>query len=144
VRKNCYKGQDTIVYDSNLDRVPWVVSTVSCPQDSASRLPLAVLLINSSYLLKVSCCFCPIINVVNFSAIRLNTGIFLDWPIREILSLCLLLFAQSYKSVIVLLFCPVPVSLLPGTNRYGKHRRSLFYVSFCILMLPPRGMVLFY
>ena len=39
--------------------------------------------------LKVSCCFCPIINVVIFllSAIRLNTGIFLDWPIREILSL---------------------------------------------------------
>ncbi len=32
------------------------------------------------------------------------------------------LFAQSYKSVIVLLFCPVPVSLLPGTNRDGKHR----------------------
>jgi hypothetical protein len=31
------------------------------------------------------------------------------------------LFAQSYKSVIVLLFCPVPVSLLSGTNRDGKH-----------------------
>lgn len=26
----------------------------------------------------------------HFSAIRLNTGIFLDWPIREILSLCFL------------------------------------------------------
>ena len=58
--------QDTIVYDSNLDRVPWVMSTVSCPQDSASCLPLAVLLIKSSYLLKVSCCLCPIINVVIF------------------------------------------------------------------------------
>ena len=90
MRKKCYKGQDTIVYDSNLDRVPWVMSTVSCPQDSANCLPLAVLLIKSSYLLKVSCCLCPIINVVIFPAIRLNTGIFLDWPIREILSLCFL------------------------------------------------------
>ena len=90
MRKKCYKGQDTIGYDSNLDRVLWVVSTVSCPQDSASLLPLAILLIKSSYLLKVSCCLCPIINVVLFPAIRLNTGIFLDWPIREILSLCFL------------------------------------------------------
>ncbi len=46
-----------------------------------------ILLIMSSYLLNVSCCFYPIINVVIFSAIRLNTGIFLNWPIREILSL---------------------------------------------------------
>jgi hypothetical protein len=34
----------------------------------------------------------------------------------------IVLFAQSYKSVIVLLFCLVPVSLLSGTNRDGKHR----------------------
>jgi hypothetical protein len=38
VRKKCYKGQDTIVYDSNLDRVPWVVSPISCPQDTASLI----------------------------------------------------------------------------------------------------------
>jgi len=92
VRKKCYKGQDTIVYDSNLDRVPWVMSTVSCPQDSASCLPLAVLLIKSSYLLKVSCCLRPIINVVIFPAILHSAKYryFLDWPIREILSLCFL------------------------------------------------------
>ena len=59
----------------------------------------------------------------------------------------IVLFTQSYKSVIVLLFCPVPVSLLSGTNRDGKHRWSLIYVSvhnvatstcihaFCILMV---------
>ena len=81
--------QDTIVYDSNLDRVPWVMSTVSCPQDSASCLPLAVLLIKSSYLLKVSCCLSNH-QCCHFPAIRLNTGIFLDWPTREILSLCFL------------------------------------------------------
>ncbi len=86
----------------------WVVSTVSlsCPQDSASHLllVLAVLLMKSSYLLKVSCCFCQIINhqCCHFSAIRLNTGIFLDWPIREILSLC---FLPNRTSTKVSLFC---------------------------------------
>ena len=90
MRKKCYKGQDTIVYDSNLDRVPWVMSTVSCPQDSASCLLLAVLLIKSSYLFKSILLPLPNHQCCHFSAIRLNTGIFLDWPIREILSLCFL------------------------------------------------------
>ncbi len=126
--EKCYKVQDTIVYDSNLDRVPWVVSTISCPQDSASFLSSAVLLIKSSYLLKVSCRrrFCPIINVVIFPAIRLNSGIFLflSWPIREILSLY---FLPNRTKVLLCCFCysaryQYPYFQLSGSNRDGKHR----------------------
>ncbi len=91
MRKNCYTGQDTIVYDSNLGRVPWVLSTISCPQDTASLLPLAILLIMSSYLFKSILLLLANHQCCHFSAILLNTGIFLDWPIREILSLYFLL-----------------------------------------------------
>ena len=90
MRKKCYKGQDTIVYDSSLGRIPWVLSTISCPQDTASLLPLAILLIMSSYLFKSILLLLSNHQCCHFSAIRLNTGIFLDWPIREILSLCFL------------------------------------------------------
>ncbi len=31
VSEKVLQGQDTIGYGSNVDRVPWVVSTVSCP-----------------------------------------------------------------------------------------------------------------
>ncbi len=86
----CYFSSFYIFWAIGLYRAnTWVVSTISCPQDTATLLPLAILLIMSSYLFKSillllslsyhQCC--------HFSAIRLNTGIFLDWPIREILSL---------------------------------------------------------
>jgi hypothetical protein len=100
VRKRCYKGQDTIVYDSNLDRVPWVVSTISCSQDTASLLLLAILLIMLSYLFENAMLLLSNHQCCHFSAIRLNTGIFLDWPIREIVSLY---FLPNRKKV--LLFC---------------------------------------
>jgi hypothetical protein len=151
VRKKCYKVQDTIVYDSNLDRVPWVVSTISCPQDSASLLPLAVLLIKVIVSFKSILLLLPNHQCCHFSAVRLNTGIFLDWPIREILSLYFL--PDRTK---VSLFC-YSARYQNLTFRYKSRRQttvSLIYVSvhnvaassyihaFCILMLPPRGMVL--
>ncbi len=68
------------------------MSTIYCPQDTTSLLLLAALLtfnnviasFKSGMLLQSNhqCC--------HFSAIRLNTSIFLDRPIREILSLCFL------------------------------------------------------
>ena len=47
-----------------------------------SQLPFSACLLSVLPLPNHQCC--------HFSAIRLNTGIFLDWPIREILSLCFL------------------------------------------------------
>jgi hypothetical protein len=59
--------------------------------------------------------------MLSFSAIRPNTGIF---QTDQLDNTVIVLFAQCYntRTIIVLLFCPVPVTLLSGANRDGKHR----------------------
>ena len=88
MRKKCYTGQDTIGYDSNLGRVPWmgrvhhILSTRYCKSAAIGHTFNNVIVSFKSVMLLLpnhQCC--------HFSAIRLNTGVFLDWPIREILSL---------------------------------------------------------
>ncbi len=68
-----------------LGRVHRILSTRFCKSSTIGCTFNKVIVSFKSILLLLSnhqCC--------HFSAIRLNTGIFLDWPIRQILSLCFL------------------------------------------------------
>jgi hypothetical protein len=129
VRKKYYKGQDTIVYDSNLDRVPWVVSTVSCPQALRYCKSAAIGHTFSTIFVSFESVTLLLSNhqSCHFSAIWLNTGIFLDWPIREILSLFYLPNCTK-----VTLFC------YSARYQYHYFQAFSFQVQCCNLMLQLR------
>ncbi len=92
MRKKCYTGQDTIVYDRNLGRVPWpmglvhhILSTRYCKSATIGYSFNNVIVSFLKY--PVASGQSSMLSFFCYSSKYSGTGIFLNLPIREILSL---------------------------------------------------------